>query len=142
MSKQLPPKPRLEQLKKQARDLRKAYQSADAEAMRRLREHLPRLSGASDDEIRQADVVLQEAQHVIAREYGFKNWKYLRAVVQIETDLLVRMSDQAVQARRLGILSLEGVVELAGDPCPRPARMRSYCCRDPRRPSSCDGSAP
>ena len=36
MSKQLPPKPHLEQLKKQAKDLRKAYQSGAAEAMARI----------------------------------------------------------------------------------------------------------
>ena len=62
MSKQLPPKPSLEQLKKQARDLCRAHGTGDADAIGRLREHLPRLSEAPDDEIRQAEDVEARAK--------------------------------------------------------------------------------
>jgi len=75
MSKTLPPRPNFEQLKKQAKDLRKAHQSADAETAARIEAHLPRLAKASEEEILQGDFSLQEAQHIVAREYGFKHWE-------------------------------------------------------------------
>ena len=119
MSKQLPPKPNLEQLKKQAKDLRKAHQAGDAEAIARIREHLPRLSGASDEEIRQADVSLTEIQHVIAGEYEFRNWNWLHAVVEIDLDLLSRLTDREIQTLMREtdykdlVVSLKGASEVA-----------------------------
>jgi len=97
MSMQLPPHPSLEQLKKQAKDLRKARQSGDAEATKRLRAHLPRLSDASEEEARAAEVSLQDCQHIIAREYGFESWNWLRAFVEIDLDLLLRFSDPQIR---------------------------------------------
>ena len=97
MSKHLPPHPSLKQLKVQAKDLRKAYQTADAESIQRLRAHLPRLSDLSEDEVRSADVSLVDCQHVLAREYGFESWNWLRAVVDVDFGLLNRLPDQEVQ---------------------------------------------
>ena len=97
MTKQLPPRPNLEQLKKQAKDLRKAQRSAPAEVVKCIGEHLPRLADSSEDEFLAADISLQEAQHVIAGEYGFKNWNWLQAVVEIDFDLLAKLSDREVQ---------------------------------------------
>lgn len=97
MSRQLPPKPSLEQLKKQAKDLHQAHASGDPEAIALVRQHLPRLSGTSDDQIRQAEVSLQEIQHVLAGEYGFKKWDWLRAVVEVDFDLLVKLSNREIQ---------------------------------------------
>ena len=81
MSKQLPTQPNLEQLKNQAKDLRKAHQQADPEAIQRIKDHHPRLSGASDSAIFRADFSLQDAQLVLAREYGFPSWSKLVAAV-------------------------------------------------------------
>ena len=81
MSKQLPAQPNLEQLKKQAKDLRKAYQQADPKAMQRIKDHHPRLSSASDSAISPVDFSLQEAQLILAREFGFPSWSKLVAGV-------------------------------------------------------------
>ena len=57
----------LAQYKKQAKDLLKAYQSADPAANALVRKHLPRLSNAIDA---RSEIALKEAQHVIARQQG------------------------------------------------------------------------
>ena len=97
MTKQLPPRPNLEQLKKQSKDLRQAQRSASPEAATRIGEYLPRLADSSEQEILAADISLQEAQHVIAGEYGFKNWNWLQAVVEIDFNLLAKLTDREIQ---------------------------------------------
>ena len=85
MSAQLPPHPSLENLKKQAKSLHKAHRSGDPEAADRIKPHLPRLTDASAEEILQSDFSLQEAQLVVAREYGFPSWpKLVEAISRAE----------------------------------------------------------
>jgi len=121
MSRQLPPHPSIEQLKKQAKDLRKAHQSADAEVMAQIVEHLPRLAGASDEEMRGAEVSLQDCQHIIAREYGFESWNWLRVVVEVDFELLARISDREAQTlmREVDhkdlVMALKAGVDVAGN---------------------------
>ena len=123
MSRQLPPHPSIEQLKKQAKDLRKAHQSADAEALAQIKEHLPRLADASDEEVRDAEVSLQDCQHVIAREYGFESWNWLRVVVEIDFELLARISDREAQTlmrevdQKDLVMALKSGVDDAGNSC-------------------------
>ena len=76
--KQFPPNPNLEHLKSQAKKLLKAYRGGSADAIDRIRPFIPRLSNATDAEIQQAEFGLQDAQLVIAREYGFENWSQLK----------------------------------------------------------------
>ena len=95
---QLPSRPSLEQFKKQAKDLRKAHRLADPQAVERIRTHLPKLSQTPVADIPAADFGLQEAQHVIAREYGFKNWRVLQIVADVEFDLLAQLADPDAQA--------------------------------------------
>ena len=97
MSRQLPLNPSIEQLKKQAKDLRKAHASADPEAAKSVQAYLPRLADTSEEEVLAAEFSLQEAQHVLACEYGFKNWNWLQVVVEIDLDLLVGLTDREVQ---------------------------------------------
>jgi flagellar motor component MotA len=97
MSKKLPPKPSIEQLKKQAKDLLKAHKSADSGAATRIRAFLPRLSEAAEEDILAADLSLQEAQHVLACEYGFKSWNWLQAVIEVDLDLLVKVTEREIQ---------------------------------------------
>ena len=62
----LPDSPSLEQLRKQAKTLLRAYREGDEAAARRFRALAPRAaSGAA---------VLADAQFVIAREHGFASW--------------------------------------------------------------------
>jgi ankyrin repeat protein len=68
MSKSLPARANLDQLKKQAKELLKSLKSGDPEAQNRFRED----SGVS----------LHNAQRVIAREYGFSSWAKLKEHVE------------------------------------------------------------
>ena len=51
MPRQLPPRPSLEQLKKQAKSLFKLQQAADSEALTRIREYHPRWKNLSHEQI-------------------------------------------------------------------------------------------
>jgi len=82
MSKQLPSPSSLRQLKIQAKDLRRAYQSGDPEALQRFREHHPRCVEHSDADLVSAQLTLQDAQLVVAREYGCDSWPKLTASVE------------------------------------------------------------
>src|ERR1700726_35654 len=80
--KPLPPNPNLDHLKYQAKDLRKAHAARDPAAAQRLREFLPRLHHASDDEIFSTQLSLSDAQLAIARERGFPSWARLKRRVE------------------------------------------------------------
>ena len=79
--KQLPPNPSLEHLKSQAKQLLKAHKEGSLDAFQRIRAFFPKLSDATDTEIQNAAFGLQDAQLVIAREYGFASWTRLKEVV-------------------------------------------------------------
>jgi hypothetical protein len=66
---QLPARPDLDQLRRQARELHRAARDGDADALRRLRQ-------AS------ATVTLSAAQLAIARDYGYTSWSWLKAEVE------------------------------------------------------------
>ena len=67
----LPPRPSLEQLKKQARLLQRAVRAGHPRALALVAEHQP--SGVALDTFS-----LDAAQFVLARSYGFANWPKLR----------------------------------------------------------------
>ncbi len=77
----LPPNPSLEHLKKQAKDVLKSYQSGDIQVCKLLQKYLPRFARQSDQEILAGRISLHDAQHVVARWYGFDNWSALREAV-------------------------------------------------------------
>ena len=83
--KRLPPNPNLEHLKSQAKKLLKAHRGGSVDAIDRIRSFFPRLANAADGRIQQAEFGLQDAQLVIAREYGFENWSQLKErVIHLE----------------------------------------------------------
>ena len=89
MAKSLPPQPNLEYLKKQAKALLKACKQSNPEVIPRIKEHHPRLSGSPDSDILSSAFSLQDAQLVIAREYGFESWPKLSATVsQLKENLM------------------------------------------------------
>ncbi|HZF08023.1 MAG TPA: ankyrin repeat domain-containing protein [Thermoanaerobaculia bacterium] len=75
----LPSRPRLDQLKKQAKDLLAAWQAGDAEAFSWLREHHPAHRGTTAA----AGLQLADAQLVTARRYGFPSWPRLREEIEL-----------------------------------------------------------
>ena len=81
MKRQLPPRPNLEQLKKQAKMIRKGHQAGDPETLRRIQEQHPRWRGASEAAIERAHFTLRDAQLVLANEYGFETWSKLKGHV-------------------------------------------------------------
>ena len=85
--KQLPTNPSLEHLKSQAKQLLKAHKEGSPDAFQRIRSFFPKLSDATDVEIQSTAFGLQDAQLVIAREYGFASWTRLKeAVLHQEQD--------------------------------------------------------
>jgi hypothetical protein len=97
MSKQLPPRPDLDQLKKQAKELLKAHQAASPEAAEAIKEHFPRLADSSEAEILRAEFTLQNAQHVVAREYGFAGWDELSAAIAPLDEQAPQLNDREIQ---------------------------------------------
>ena len=80
MQKKLPVRANIEHLKAQAKDLLEAFRRKDAEAIERVRAHLPAAHGTRD--AREMPFALHDAQSVIAREYGCESWARLRAQVE------------------------------------------------------------
>src|SRR5688572_21334892 len=71
-SRELPSRPDLDHLKREARSLQQAARSGDPDALQRLRQAL-----GTDTALK-----LTDAQRAIAREYGFPTWARLRSHVQ------------------------------------------------------------
>jgi Lon protease-like protein len=81
MRRDLPIRPSLDHLKKQAKDLLDAHQRGDEEALARIRDAVPAFARMSDEELARAPFALHDAQSAIAREYGHKSWNELREEV-------------------------------------------------------------
>src|SRR5947209_9732713 len=78
----LPTHPNLDQLRRQAKELKDAACAGDPDAVERLRPYLP--PGAQ--------ATLSVAQRAIAHEYGFSSWPTLKADVDTRTmDLTARV---------------------------------------------------
>jgi len=76
-TRKLPAKPNLKQLKKQAKDLLKAFRAGEATAVAEVRAHYHgAISEAEGEELQ-----LSDAQLVLARAYGFESWAKLKAFV-------------------------------------------------------------
>ena len=96
MNKLLPERPNLGHLKDQARDLVQAHQRGTGDSATRIRQHMSRLSQASNAEIFSAPFALHEALWIVAREYGFPSWPKLKAALDIAPDALRQMK-QAIE---------------------------------------------
>jgi hypothetical protein len=81
MTRQLPSRPNLEQLRKQAKSVLKGHQAATPEILGRVREHHPRWRHSTEAIIASSPFTLADAQLVIAAEYGFETWSRLKAHV-------------------------------------------------------------
>src|SRR2546430_17582573 len=76
-SQALPPRPSLDQLRRQAKELRDAARSGDPVALGRVTVHTPATADRA--------VTLAAAQLAIAREHGYPSWPRLAAEVQART---------------------------------------------------------
>src|SRR5262245_64896483 len=89
-SRSLPPNPDLEQQKKQAKELLRAFQEEGQDATLRIRTQLPD----------KPDITLADAQFVIAREYGFDNWADLKKHIEAKPEQPPREVMQRALERR------------------------------------------
>jgi Lon protease-like protein len=81
MSRDLPARPSLEHLKKQAKDLLDGHQRGDPAALARIRAAVPAFAAMTDEAVARAPFALHDAQSAIAREHGRKSWQELRDAV-------------------------------------------------------------
>jgi hypothetical protein len=81
----LPPKPSLEHLKHQAKDLLKQRAAHLPESAQMIREFHPRFAHDADAEIFKASFRLSDAQFTIARSHGFDSWARLKRHVEKPT---------------------------------------------------------
>src|SRR5690349_21314504 len=96
-ARQLPPRPNLDQLKRQAKDLLESARRHEADARARFR-MLPAFASASDQTLDRAPLALHDAQSVIAREHGFASWNALREHVEALTLEFDAAVDQFLEA--------------------------------------------
>jgi ankyrin repeat protein len=104
---QLPERPHLDQLRRQARELRDAARAGNPPAIDRVRRHLPGLAHAR--------LTLAAAQLVIAREHGFRSWPSLKAEVESRVMDLESRVDAFLEASVEGRLQRAARL-LAADP--------------------------
>ena len=79
----LPERPDLEQLRRQARELRGAHRAGLRPAAARLVGQHPRLRDRGLAEVLAGRVSVADSQLVIAREYGFESWAKLKHHVEV-----------------------------------------------------------
>jgi len=80
--KSLPKKPNLEFLKKQAKELRTLHRQRDPSCCSLIRQLDTSLSKKSDSEIMDQYFSINDAQRIIAREYGYSSWATLKQFIQ------------------------------------------------------------
>lgn len=83
--KRLPSSPNLDHLKYQAKDLLRDHALRSQGAAQRIREFHPRFTRATDADIFDAQLKLNDAQLAIAREHGFPSWARLKRHVERPT---------------------------------------------------------
>ncbi len=109
MSKELPTRPSLRNLKIQAKNILKACRSGDAVAKRRISEYHPKLAG---QEIGRS-IRLSDVQWALAREYGFESWPKLVASLPPEIRYYQRRRFDSKRSIQVGWIGRNG----EDDPC-------------------------
>jgi hypothetical protein len=85
VSRGLPEKPHLEVPKREARALLKEWRAGLPEALERIGRRHPRFQKADLNAISTGKFLLNDAQLVVAREYGFSNWAELKERIGANT---------------------------------------------------------
>ena len=119
--------PNIEHLRKQAKDLLRAYRRDEASAFERLRAALPAARGKSNAALAGMQLRLHDMQSCIAREHGFASWNHLKENVDLR-----RASAQDLRGRQMHWLRLVYGGDLAGGPTrPRPALAARMLAEQP-----------
>src|SRR5688572_7361367 len=96
VSRGLPERPHLDVPKREARALLEQWHNRQPEAFERIRRTHPKYRTADDSTLAAAAFRLNDAQLVIAREYGFAHWTALKQ--RIEGNSLAQALDAAIRA--------------------------------------------
>ena len=104
----LPLRPDLGHLKLQAKELYRQHAGRNISAAARIAAHHPKMAGASAETVLGRPLTLADAQLVLAREYGFRNWAALKKRVDMAR-LVGKLKphprfDEAVAALKAGEL--------------------------------------
>jgi hypothetical protein len=92
----LPGRPHLDVPKREARALLGLWRTGDPDALERIRRRHPKFARADDAAIAASVFRLNDAQLVIAREYGFAHWAELK--LRIDANAVARALDAAIRA--------------------------------------------
>src|SRR5262245_9630312 len=79
----LPPNPSMEQLRKQAKEIRDLIRTGQLKFIKLARELHPRWAEVSLTATEWAGFTLADAQLVVARSHGFSSWRRLREHVHL-----------------------------------------------------------
>ena len=85
VSRGLPEKPHIDVPRREARTLLKEWRAGLPEALERIGRRHPRFQKADPPAICAGKFLLNDAQQVIAREYGFSNWAELKERINAKT---------------------------------------------------------
>lgn len=85
VSRGLPKRPHLDVPKREARELLIAWRAKAPEALERIRRRHPKFREVDEAAISATKFLLNDAQLVIAREYGFSNWAELKERINANT---------------------------------------------------------
>jgi len=111
--KEVPPRPNLEQYKKQAKDLIKDLAKSSHVALSRIRHHHPRLRDLPGFGV---PIKLSDAQLVIAREHSFATWsefaQHVRNLQQV-VDGVSTTSGSTFFSERIRVDEIELAIEVA-----------------------------
>lgn len=101
---QLPDRPDPDQLRNQAKELKRDLASGRADAIQRVLEFHPKFAGRPAERVEGWTFTLRDAQVTIAREYGFESWAVLMRQVegqQVTRWGVARWSDAVARAMTL-----------------------------------------
>lgn len=96
VSRGLPERPHLDVPKREARELLNQWRNGDREAFERIRQRHPRFAKADDAALAAGPFRLNDAQLVIAREYGLGTWNILKQRITVNSD--AKALDAAIRA--------------------------------------------
>ena len=130
-SPKLPDRASIEYLRKESKALLRAFAAGDASTVARIRQHLPRAGRLADADIPSMDLSLQEVQHALACEYGFRTWEDMLAAVngpRLEDLSRLSRRDAQVLLREADQHDIPRVLAQA----PAPVRERFLNCASAR----------
>jgi 2-polyprenyl-3-methyl-5-hydroxy-6-metoxy-1,4-benzoquinol methylase len=93
--KSLPKRPNLEFLKKEAKAPRALHRQGDSSCCERLRDNDSAFKNRSDAGILAAGFSINDAQRIVAREYGYSSWAALKRYIEsVNLPLYHKVSDR------------------------------------------------